>query len=100
MAERCILRIVPTCIFNKHRPIVLGVEVIEGIASVGMQFCVPSKDGIDIGRIALLEINTRLEQVAHAGQNAVIRLDAADPDTAAEYGRDFDCSDALASLRT
>ena len=30
----CILKIMPTCIFNKKDPIVLGVEVEEGIAKV------------------------------------------------------------------
>jgi translation initiation factor IF-2 len=30
----CILKIMPTCIFNKKDPIVLGVEVVEGIAKV------------------------------------------------------------------
>ena len=33
----CILTILPTCIFNKKDPIVLGVEVAEGIAKVGAQ---------------------------------------------------------------
>lgn len=30
----CVLKIIPTCIFNKKDPIVLGVEVVEGIAKV------------------------------------------------------------------
>ena len=30
----CILEIMPTCIFNKKDPIVLGIEVREGIAKV------------------------------------------------------------------
>lgn len=30
----CILKIMPTCVFNKKDPIVLGVEVEEGIAKV------------------------------------------------------------------
>ena len=30
----CVLKIMPTCIFNKKDPIVLGVEVSEGIAKV------------------------------------------------------------------
>ena len=32
----CILKILPTCIFNKKDPIVLGVDVVEGIAKVGI----------------------------------------------------------------
>ena len=31
----CILRIMPTCVFNKKDPIVLGVEIAEGIAKAG-----------------------------------------------------------------
>ena len=31
----CVLKILPTCIFNKKDPIVLGVEVLAGIAKVG-----------------------------------------------------------------
>ena len=31
----CTLRIMPTCVFNKKDPIVLGVEVAEGIAKAG-----------------------------------------------------------------
>jgi translation initiation factor 5B len=30
----CVLKIIPSCIFNKKDPIVLGVEVVEGIAKV------------------------------------------------------------------
>ena len=30
----CVLSILPTCIFNKKDPIVLGVEIVEGIAKV------------------------------------------------------------------
>ena len=30
----CVLKIMPTCIFNKKDPIVVGVEVTEGIAKV------------------------------------------------------------------
>lgn len=30
----CVLKILPTCIFNKKDPIVLGVEIVEGIAKV------------------------------------------------------------------
>jgi translation initiation factor 5B len=32
----CVLKIMPNCVFNKKDPIVLGVDVLEGIAKV---FC-------------------------------------------------------------
>jgi hypothetical protein len=37
------LQILPTCIFNQKDPIILGVEVMEGIAKVGTPICVPSR---------------------------------------------------------
>jgi len=39
----CILKILPTCIFNKKDPIVLGVDVIEGIAKVSSPDSTPHK---------------------------------------------------------
>ena len=30
----CVLKILPNCIFNKKDPIVLGVDILEGIAKV------------------------------------------------------------------
>ena len=38
-----VLRIMPTCVFNKKDPIVLGVEVVEGIARIGTPLCVPTQ---------------------------------------------------------
>lgn len=36
---RIMPQIIPTCIFNKKDPIVLGVEVVEGIAKVWGRGC-------------------------------------------------------------
>lgn len=30
----CILKILPNCVFNKKDPIIVGVEIAEGIAKV------------------------------------------------------------------
>ena len=51
----CRLKIIPTCIFNKKDPIVLGVEVVEGVAKLGTPLCIPSQGKIELGRIGSLE---------------------------------------------
>jgi translation initiation factor 5B len=47
-------------VFNKKDPIVVGVEVREGIAKVGTPLAVPSKGGFELGRIASLELNHKV----------------------------------------
>eukprot|EP00879_Flechtneria_rotunda_P029724 GHRR01032167.1.p1 GENE.GHRR01032167.1~~GHRR01032167.1.p1 ORF type:complete len:533 (+),score=163.22 GHRR01032167.1:1023-2621(+) len=94
----CILQIIPTCVFNKKDPIVVGVEVVEGIAKVGTPLCVPTKEGIDLGRIASLELNHKSVDTAHAGQSVAMKIE---PENAMEqsrmYGRHFDHNDQLVS---
>ena len=34
----CVLRILPTAVFNKKDPIILGVDILEGIAKVNNQW--------------------------------------------------------------
>ena len=70
----CIARIIPTAIFNKRSPIVVGVDVIEGVMKIGTPLCVvvaagESRRGEDgeliestagvltIGRVASIENN-------------------------------------------
>ena len=54
----CVLKIMPTCVFNKKDPIVLGVEVVDGIAKIGTPLCVPTQVGCEggwaagVGRLA------------------------------------------------
>lgn len=36
-------QILPTCVFNKKDPIVVGIDVVEGIARVGAPLCVPTQ---------------------------------------------------------
>ena len=48
----CVLKIMPTCVFNKKDPIVLGVEVVDGIAKIGTPLCVPTQVGWGRARVA------------------------------------------------
>jgi len=52
----CRLKIIQNCIFCRKDPIVLGVEVVEGIARVGTPIAIPSQNFITIGKIASMEV--------------------------------------------
>jgi translation initiation factor 5B len=94
----CVLRIMPDCVFNKKDPILVGVEVMEGIARVGTPLCVPSQGKIDLGRIAGLEKDHKSVQTAAPGDKVAMKIEATKPEEAARlYGRHFDFQDALVS---
>ena len=97
----CVLRILPDCVYNKKDPILMGVEVVEGIAKVGTPLCIPSKGGIDLGRIAGLEKDHKSVQKAMPGDRVAMKIESTKPEEAARlYGRHFDFHDALVSRVT
>jgi translation initiation factor 5B len=97
----CILQIMPNCVFNKRDPIVVGVDVVKGVARVGTQICIPSQGYIEIGKIASMELNHKQVTKATAGQSVAMKIEAR---TATEssrlYGRHFDHKDQLVSAIT
>jgi translation initiation factor 5B len=97
----CVLRILPDCVYNKKDPILVGVEVVEGIAKVGTPLCVPSQGRIDLGRIAGLEKDHKSVQKAMPGDKVAMKIESTKPEEAARlYGRHFDHTDALVSKIT
>ncbi|KGN44524.1 eukaryotic translation initiation factor 5B [Cucumis sativus] len=94
----CVLKILPNCIFNKKDPIVLGVDVIEGIAKVGTPICIPQREFIDIGRIASIENNHKPVDYAKKGQKIAIKIVGHSSEEQQKmYGRHFDLEDELVS---
>ncbi|XP_021274466.1 eukaryotic translation initiation factor 5B-like [Herrania umbratica] len=94
----CVLKILPNCIFNKKDPIVLGVDILEGIARVGTPICIPQREFIDIGRIASIENNHRPVEVAKKGQKVAIKIVGSSPEEQQKmYGRHFELEDELVS---
>jgi len=97
----CVLRILPTCVFNKKDPIVLGCEVVSGIARIGTVVCVPGQGYIDLGRIASMEHNHKAVEKAVKGQSVAMKIQ---PQIALEatrmYGRHFDHRDEIVSRIT
>ncbi|XP_042008653.1 eukaryotic translation initiation factor 5B-like [Salvia splendens] len=94
----CVLKIMPNCVFNKKDPIVLGVDVVEGIAKIGTPICVPGREFVDIGRIASIENNHRPVDYAKKGQKVAIKIIGSNPEEQQKMvGRHFEVEDELVS---
>ncbi|CAA0338552.1 Translation initiation factor IF- 2 domain 3 [Arabidopsis thaliana x Arabidopsis arenosa] len=93
----CVLQILPNCVFNKKDPIVLGVDVIEGILKIGTPICVPGREFIDIGRIASIENNHKPVDYAKKGNKVAIKIVGSNAEEQKMFGRHFDMEDELVS---
>lgn len=94
----CILRIVPGCVFNKRDPLVMGVDVVEGVLRLGTPLAVPSQGGISLGRVTSIELNHRpLTEVRRGGASVAIKIEHASYEPARQYGRHFTEADELVS---
>ena len=40
----CILKMLSNCVFNRCDPLIVGVDVVEGILKMGTPLCIPSKE--------------------------------------------------------
>lgn len=97
----CILKIVPGCVFNKRDPIIMGVDVVEGILRIGTPICVVQQPGnvvCSLGRVSSIELNHRhMEQVKKGGPSVAIKIEHASYEPARLFGRHFTESDLLYS---
>ena len=91
-----ICKVLPTCIFNKKDPIVLGVNVVDGILKVGTPLCIPDKDNFVVGKVIGIENNHKPVDLAKKGQDVAVSIQS--DDTSVMYGRQFDHSSNLVSL--
>jgi translation initiation factor 5B len=94
----CVIQIMPNCVFNKKDPIVLGVDILEGIARVGTPICIPQKEFIDIGRISSIENNHKPVDLAKKGQKVAIKIVGSNAEEQQKmFGRHFEMEDQLVS---
>ncbi|BFG21258.1 hypothetical protein CerSpe_075320 [Prunus speciosa] len=93
-----VIKILPNSVFNKKDPILLGVDVLEGILKVGTPICIPQRDFIPIGRIASIKNNHRPVDTAKKGMKVSIKIVGTNPDEQQKmYGRHFGIEDELVS---
>ncbi|KAL8487024.1 hypothetical protein ACS0TY_023646 [Phlomoides rotata] len=94
----CVLKIMPNCVFNKKDPIVLGVDVLDGILKVGTPICIPQREFIEIGRIASIENNHKPVDDAKKGQKVAIKIISNSSEEQQKmFGRHFEIEDELVS---
>ncbi|KAI3820046.1 hypothetical protein L1987_13902 [Smallanthus sonchifolius] len=94
----CVLQIMPNCVFNKKDPIVLGVDVKEGVLKIGTPICIPQRDFIDIGRISSIENNHKPVDYAKKGQKVAIKITGSNAEEQQKmFGRHFEMEDELVS---
>lgn len=92
----CVLEIVPDSVFRSHKPIVLGVEVKEGILKIGTTICVPDKANVRIGKVTSIELNGKPKQQArYADGKIAIKIEGVD---SAEVGKTFETKSQLVSM--
>lgn len=55
----CILEMVKDACFNTKSPIIIGVNVIEGVLKIGTPICVPDKENLKLGIVTSIELNKK-----------------------------------------
>ncbi|EXX55780.1 Fun12p [Rhizophagus irregularis DAOM 197198w] len=103
----CILKIVPGAIFNKKEPIIIGVDVVEGILRTGTPLCVVKTDPvtnqreiITLGKVTSMEQNHKATEIAkkgHTGAGIAIKIECAVYESSKTFGRHFVETDELYS---
>lgn len=94
------LSIVPKCIFNARSPLVIGVEVLEGVLKTGTPLCVfRESETVRLGTVTSIERNKDIVDRATKGQKVAIKIEAK---TLAPrmFGRHFEQDDLLYSFVT
>ncbi|KAJ1508521.1 hypothetical protein HMI54_001893 [Coelomomyces lativittatus] len=89
----CILKMVPDCLFNKRDPIIMGVDVIEGVLRLGTPICVltEEKKVVSLGKVTSIEHNRKSIDIVKRGHASVaIKIECPTYEHPKMYGRHFD----------
>ncbi|KAL3907708.1 MAG: hypothetical protein SGILL_008763, partial [Bacillariaceae sp.] len=92
----CLVKILPQHVFNQKDPIIVGVEVVEGILKVGTPLCIPALGNLFVGKVTSIESSGREQETAKKGASVAIKIhNEGNPNIT--YGRQFDASHNLVS---
>lgn len=93
----CILEIIPEHVITRRDPIILGVEVLEGLVKPGTTLLVEKNEKfIDIGKITSIESKNNSVDKAIKKEKICIKIEGSN----VLYGRQFDHTDKLYSKIT
>ena len=90
------MKILPDHIFNQKDPIIVGVEVVEGILKIGTPLCIPALGGLHIGKVTSIESNGREQETARKGTSVAVKI-VNEQNPTITYGRQFDSTNYLYS---
>eukprot|EP01101_Sappina_pedata_P003817 TRINITY_DN153_c0_g1_i1.p1 TRINITY_DN153_c0_g1~~TRINITY_DN153_c0_g1_i1.p1 ORF type:complete len:961 (-),score=559.34 TRINITY_DN153_c0_g1_i1:13-2895(-) len=95
----CKLKIYPEYIINKTNPIILGVEVMEGVLKIGSPLCIQNPDGTfsGIGRVTSIEANKKQVETAPRGAQISVKIEPKNDSQKKIYGRHFDHNNVIYS---
>lgn len=87
---------VPDACFNRTNPIVIGVNVVEGVLKPGTPLCVPDRENLRLGTVQSIEANKKSIPYARASHgNIAVKISN---DGSVMYGRHFDHTGNIVSL--
>ena len=99
------LSIVPTAVFNKKNPIVLGCTVTQGRLRIGTPLCVVTGANergepmvVELGKVTSIQHNHEEKEFAKAGDpDVAVKIEGSDEQRHIAYGRHFDHTHELYS---
>merc|ERR1740124_412062 len=94
-----ICKILPQHVFNQKDPIIVGIEVVEGILKIGTPLCAPSCGFLHVGKVTSIEANGKQQDVARKGASVAVKIENENNPTIT-YGRQFDSTNSLYSTLT
>eukprot|EP00163_Fabomonas_tropica_P003311 TRINITY_DN127_c1_g4_i1.p1 TRINITY_DN127_c1_g4~~TRINITY_DN127_c1_g4_i1.p1 ORF type:complete len:1142 (+),score=539.41 TRINITY_DN127_c1_g4_i1:364-3789(+) len=96
-----IIKPIPHFIFNVKDPIIMGVDVLEGVLKLGTPMCVVKNDVVvELGQIDSIEIDNKAMDTAKAGQQVAVSIVTKSYQPNKMYGRHFTGKDQLISRIT
>ncbi|KAJ1645876.1 eukaryotic translation initiation factor 5B [Coemansia asiatica] len=103
----CVLKMIKGAVFNKHNPLILGVDVVQGQLRVGTPLCVikvnpetKMREIISLGKAFSMEVNHKAVDVVRKGESGggiAVRIDSLPNENPKTYGRQFDDNDQILS---